>query len=48
VSDEVFAKETEHIGLIIGGHTNTFLSEPVVHKIKIAMMLLLTMLHELA
>lgn len=32
VSDKVLAKETEHINLIIGGHTHTFLDEP--HKAK--------------
>jgi 5'-nucleotidase len=32
VSDEVLAKETEHIDLIIGGHTHTFLDQPVVLK----------------
>lgn len=30
VSDKVLAKETEYIDLIIGGHTHTFLEEPVV------------------
>jgi 5'-nucleotidase len=34
VSDEVLAKETEHIDLIIGGHTHTFLDNPVVIKNK--------------
>ena len=29
ISDLVLAKETENIDLIIGGHTHTFLSEPV-------------------
>lgn len=28
VSDVLFAKESEHIDLIIGGHTHTFLNEP--------------------
>jgi 5'-nucleotidase len=32
VSDIVLAKETEHVDLIIGGHTHTFLDEPVVYK----------------
>jgi 5'-nucleotidase len=30
VSDEVLAKETENIDLIIGGHTHTFLDAPVI------------------
>ncbi len=34
VSDEVLARETENIDLIIGGHTHTFLDEPVVLKNK--------------
>jgi 5'-nucleotidase len=34
VSDEILAKESEHIDLIIGGHTHTFLDEPVVFKNK--------------
>jgi len=34
VSDEVLAKETENIDLIIGGHTHTFLENPVVYKNK--------------
>lgn len=34
VSDEVLAKESENIDLIIGGHTHTFLNEPVVFKNK--------------
>jgi 5'-nucleotidase len=34
VSDEVLAKETAHIDLIIGGHTHTFLNEPVKMKNK--------------
>ena len=34
VSDEVLAKESEHIDLIIGGHTHTFLDNPVVYKNK--------------
>ena len=34
VSDEVLAKETEHVDLIIGGHTHTFLDNPIVYKNK--------------
>ncbi|MEQ1676069.1 MAG: metallophosphatase [Chitinophagaceae bacterium] len=34
VSDEVLAKETENIDLIIGGHTHTFLDKPVEYKNK--------------
>ena len=34
VSDEVLAKESENIDLIIGGHTHTFLNQPVVWKNK--------------
>lgn len=34
VSDEVLAKETENIDLIIGGHTHTFLDNPIVYKNK--------------
>lgn len=34
VSDEVLAKESENIDLIIGGHTHTFLDAPVVLKNK--------------
>lgn len=34
VSDEVLAKESEHIDLIIGGHSHTFLDNPVVWKNK--------------
>lgn len=34
VSDEVLAKETENIDLIIGGHTHTFLDNPVTYKSK--------------
>jgi 5'-nucleotidase len=34
VSDEILAKETENIDLIIGGHTHTFLDKPVVLKNK--------------
>lgn len=35
VSDLILAKETEHIDLIIGGHTHTFLDRPTVIKNKI-------------
>lgn len=34
VSDEVLAKESDNIDLIIGGHTHTFLDNPVVFKNK--------------
>jgi 5'-nucleotidase len=34
VSDKVLAKETEHIDLIIGGHTHTFMDAPEVIKNK--------------
>jgi len=34
VSDEVLAKATENIDLIIGGHTHTFLDKPVEYKNK--------------
>lgn len=34
VSDEVLAKETENIDLIIGGHTHTFLDNPIGYKNK--------------
>jgi 5'-nucleotidase len=34
VSDEVLAKETENIDLIIGGHTHTFLDNPVKYTNK--------------
>jgi 5'-nucleotidase len=34
VSDLILAKETENIDLIIGGHTHTFLDEPVLLKNK--------------
>lgn len=34
ISDEVLAKESEHIDLIIGGHTHTFLDAPVVFRNK--------------
>jgi 5'-nucleotidase len=35
VSDEILAKETEYVDLIIGGHTHTFLDAPEVHKNKL-------------
>lgn len=34
VSDEILARESENIDLIIGGHTHTFLDKPVVYKNK--------------
>ena len=34
VSDKLLANQTENIDLIIGGHTHTFLSEPLVYKNK--------------
>lgn len=34
VSDEIVAKESENIDLIIGGHTHTFLDNPIVIKNK--------------
>jgi 5'-nucleotidase len=34
VSDEALAKETENIDLIIGGHTHTFLDQPLMYKNK--------------
>jgi 5'-nucleotidase len=34
VSDEMLAKSTQYTDLIIGGHTHTFLDEPVVFKDK--------------
>jgi 5'-nucleotidase len=34
VSDDVLAKETEYIDLVIGGHTHTFLDKPAVVKNK--------------
>ncbi len=34
VSDEVLARETENIDLIIGGHTHTFMDAPEVYKNK--------------
>jgi 5'-nucleotidase len=35
ISDELFAKQSENIDLIIGGHTHTFLNDPVVVKNKV-------------
>lgn len=32
MSDQILAKETANIDLIIGGHTHTFLDKPEVHK----------------
>lgn len=32
VSDKVLARESEHINLIIGGHTHTFLEKPYMEK----------------
>ncbi|MDP1728123.1 MAG: bifunctional metallophosphatase/5'-nucleotidase, partial [Bacteroidota bacterium] len=32
VSDEVLASKTQNIDLILGGHTHTFLPEPVQYK----------------
>jgi 5'-nucleotidase len=34
VSDEILAKETAGVDLIIGGHTHTFFEQPVVYKNK--------------
>ena len=34
-SDKILAKETEHIDLILGGHTHTFLDEPTVLRNKV-------------
>lgn len=34
ISDLILAKETEHVDLIIGGHTHTFLNEPILVKNK--------------
>ncbi len=34
LSDVVFAKESDNIDLILGGHTHTFLDAPTVHKNK--------------
>ena len=35
VSDEILAKESEHIDLIIGGHTHTFMDAPKSYKNKL-------------
>ncbi|HYF33041.1 MAG TPA: metallophosphoesterase [Chitinophagaceae bacterium] len=35
VSDEILAKESEHIDVIIGGHTHTFMEKPEAFKNKI-------------
>jgi 5'-nucleotidase len=35
ICDIVLAKETEYVDLIIGGHTHTFMDEPVVYKNKL-------------
>jgi 5'-nucleotidase len=35
VSDEILAREAEHIDLIIGAHTHTFFDAPVVYKNKL-------------
>lgn len=32
MSDEILAKETEYVDLIIGGHTHTFMDKPAVYK----------------
>lgn len=34
ISDEKFAKDTENIDLIIGGHTHTFMDAPAIYKNK--------------
>lgn len=34
MTDEVIAKETKYIDLIIGGHSHTFLEKPIVYKNK--------------
>ena len=34
VSDEILAKESEHIDLILGGHTHTFMNQPEAFKNK--------------
>lgn len=34
ISDEILSKESENIDLIIGGHTHSFLEEPLVYKNK--------------
>jgi 5'-nucleotidase len=35
VSDLILARETEHVDVILGGHTHTFLEEPAIIKNKI-------------
>ena len=35
VSDKILARQTENIDLILGGHTHTFLDNPVSYKNKI-------------
>ncbi len=35
VSDEILAKESEHVDLIIGGHTHTFMVAPAAYKNRI-------------
>ena len=35
ISDEIFAKQSTNIDLIIGGHTHTFLDKPVSYLNKI-------------
>ncbi len=32
ISDEILSKESENIDLIIGGHTHSFLNEPIIYK----------------
>jgi 5'-nucleotidase len=32
ICDEILARESENVDLIIGGHTHTFMDEPVVYK----------------
>src|SRR5687768_15627361 len=34
ITDEVIAKETKYIDLVIGGHSHTFLEKPIVYKNK--------------
>jgi 5'-nucleotidase len=34
ISDEILARETEHIDLILGGHTHTFMEAPALFKNK--------------
>jgi 5'-nucleotidase len=34
ISDEILSKESENIDLIIGGHTHSFLNEPIIYKNK--------------